>query len=276
MSLDGFVAGPSQSVAGDASGTHGQSDVSCCRVACNTTQLLMLCPTKEIFMHTSTKRFTILVSSVLLGACAAEGTGPGSTSANAVSNTTASSAGELPPIQMPAFAVGDSCTFERTVNGKTQTDQRVLTQIADGKNVWSSSIATGAAAVIEFDSATQNVVHDVTLSNNQKASFSPPFKWIEFPLSPGKSWETRATVKGETFTSDVTAKAVAGQWEKVKVPAGEFDAIKVTWKESIRSGTSSGSGTFTYWISPAAKCAVKLTYSNTYGEKGQALLLSSK
>lgn len=65
--------------------------------------------------------------------------------------------------------------------------------------------------------------------------------------------------------ADVTVVA----YEKVTVPAGEFDAFKLTAKESL-SGTSpinsqyAGEITRTYWYAPAARAVVRVISHNPY------------
>ena len=67
------------------------------------------------------------------------------------------------------------------------------------------------------------------MTNLQNFRYEPAYAALPFPLAAGKTW--RAHVKA---TDPVTGKAnsvridgtVQG-WERVKVPAGEFDAIKV-------------------------------------------------
>jgi hypothetical protein len=96
-------------------------------------------------------------------------------------------------------------------------------------------------------------------------------KALSFPLAVGKRWryvsdwvfKPKAS-KGST-TVDV---AVVGH-EKVKVPAGEFDAFKLVAKGSLR-GTSpvnsqyAGETTETYWYAPNARAIVKSVRRNPY------------
>ena len=70
---------------------------------------------------------------------------------------------------------------------------------------------------------------EMPLTNLQRFRYEPPFPAYEFPLEPGRNWYrvVRSTdpVTGKTYRTHIQAK-VAG-WERVHVPAGEFDALKV-------------------------------------------------
>jgi hypothetical protein len=67
------------------------------------------------------------------------------------------------------------------------------------------------------------------LTNLQRFHYDPPFPAYEFPLYPGKSWRrvVRASdpVTGRTYQVHVHANV--GGWHRVRVPAGEFDALEV-------------------------------------------------
>jgi hypothetical protein len=67
------------------------------------------------------------------------------------------------------------------------------------------------------------------LPNLQQLRFSPAFPAYEYPLEPGKSWYVvvNATdpVTKETYRVHTRAKVVG--WERIRVPAGEFDALRV-------------------------------------------------
>ena len=68
------------------------------------------------------------------------------------------------------------------------------------------------------------------LTNLQRFRFDPPFPAFAFPLYAGKRWQrtVRATdpATGRTYRTHV--QAAAGGWHRIRVPAGEFDALRVT------------------------------------------------
>jgi hypothetical protein len=94
---------------------------------------------------------------------------------------------------------------------------------------------------------------------------------LSFPLEVGKQWRYTSDwvfkVKGSKGSSVVDV-AVVGH-EKVRVPAGEFDAFKLVAKGIIRgvSGINSqiaGETNTTYWYAPAARAIVKSVSHNPY------------
>jgi len=59
--------------------------------------------------------------------------------------------------------------------------------------------------------------------------FSAPFPAYVFPLDPGKTWSVRvpARVPGENQMRSVRVDGTVLGVERVRVPAGEFDAVKI-------------------------------------------------
>lgn len=71
------------------------------------------------------------------------------------------------------------------------------------------------------------LVHPAT--NMQTFVYKPMYQAYQFPLFAGKKWVSTATATdpadGRSFPVRVEAEVLG--WEKVHVPAGEFDAVKV-------------------------------------------------
>ena len=69
-------------------------------------------------------------------------------------------------------------------------------------------------------------------TNMQMFEFSPAYRAFDFPLVAGKKWTYRGTATDPTdhrsFPVRVEAEVLG--WERVRVPAGEFDAVKVQRK----------------------------------------------
>jgi hypothetical protein len=70
------------------------------------------------------------------------------------------------------------------------------------------------------------------MTNLQNFRYDPPYPALPFPLAAGKTWQ--AYVKAtDPATGRVNRVRIDGQvlgWERVKVPAGEFDALVVQRK----------------------------------------------
>jgi hypothetical protein len=111
--------------------------------------------------------------------------------------------------------------------------------------------------------------------NGQQCSFDPPANFIGLPLEKGRKWTLSFTVKGETFTSQVTQERVVEKVEKIKVPAGEFEAFRVYFSGRIKGTDSQGrsfsgkeDGTDWFALVPGGKLnVIKTVYRNSFGEK---------
>jgi hypothetical protein len=94
---------------------------------------------------------------------------------------------------------------------------------------------------------------------------------LAFPLEVGKRWHYVSDwvfkPKASNGKSVIDVAVIA--YEKVKVPAGEFDAFKLTSREAL-SGTSpigsqyAGETTRTYWYAPAARAIVRSASHSPY------------
>ena len=66
-------------------------------------------------------------------------------------------------------------------------------------------------------------------TNLQDFAYSPAYRAFDFPLSAGKKWTFRGTARdpadGRTFPVGIEGEVLG--WERVKVPAGEFETLKV-------------------------------------------------
>ncbi len=96
-------------------------------------------------------------------------------------------------------------------------------------------------------------------------------QWLRFPLEVGKRWSyvNDWVFKPKNANGRIDATVSVIVYEKVSVPAGEFDAFKLEASEQV-SGTSpvnsvySGTIRRTYWYAPAAKAIVKQVNQNPY------------
>jgi len=215
-----------------------------------------------------------LVSVVALAACATATDQPsgGSTAEKVATAGSASTA-----IEAPDYKQGDTCTFQISQNGRKVVATETITQVADGRVTVALVGDDGSQREILVD--RDRVAKSVSLVDGQQLRFEPPSKWIDLPLQPGSAWTDSKVVIGETFRADNKAHVQATGWETVRVPAGEFRALKVVFKETFQGQTTkgekfNGSGQFTYWIAPGVKCLLKQEYRNSFGESGSSQLVA--
>ncbi len=91
--------------------------------------------------------------------------------------------------------------------------------------------------------------------------YSPPVKYYDFPLYPGKRWSGTSTERN-IKTGQVrehTINAEVGGWETITVPAGTFRAIKVMIRNAVKDLQTGQvkSGSDISWYAPLAKRSVK-------------------
>jgi len=86
---------------------------------------------------------------------------------------------------------------------------------------------------------------------------------LSFPLEVGKQWEFTDKWLDHTSTPPDAVGSEKGKvkvvsYEKVRVPAGEFDTFAVKWNSSWNNGMGgSGITDYTYWYAPAARAIIK-------------------
>jgi hypothetical protein len=103
---------------------------------------------------------------------------------------------------------------------------------------------------------------EMPLPNTQRFRYEPAFAAYEYPLEPGKTWRAvvRATdvATGRTYNTHVHAKVVG--WERISVPAGQFDALRI--QREVFAGNSEGALTQeeireTEWYVPSVRRSVR-------------------
>lgn len=78
-----------------------------------------------------------------------------------------------------------------------------------------------------YDRQWNWLTHPAT--NLQSFNYSPAYPAFAFPLAAGRTWKARlmATDPANGKRFPLTVEGTVLGWERVKVPAGEFDALKV-------------------------------------------------
>ncbi|WP_295399484.1 caspase family protein [uncultured Thiocystis sp.] len=104
--------------------------------------------------------------------------------------------------------------------------------------------------------------------------FSPPLKYYDFPLFPGKTWQENSTetnIKTGAIKNHIVSGTV-GDWEDISVPAGKFRAIKVYLKTELLDPSTGEriNGTDISWYVPEVHRSVK---SITTGKNGRGNLI---
>lgn len=107
-------------------------------------------------------------------------------------------------------------------------------------------------------------------TNLQSFEYRPAYPAFDFPLAAGKRWSARviATDPKDGRRFPVNVQAVVLGWERVKVPAGEFDALKIQrmvffdyWELGIRGRSEIIEHD---WYAPAIRQVVRREASSQY------------
>ena len=172
----------------------------------------------------------------------------------------------------PAVAVGDNWTYRvrDAFTGLERGSQNYRVTDSGGDRIRVAVSREGAVGdeIQVFDREWNWLKHPAT--HLQSFEYNPAYPAFAFPLAPGKTWRARLTatdpVDGRRFPLTVDG-AVIG-WERIKVPAGEFDALKikrVVFFDYLEHTVRGRSEILEYeWYAPVVKQAVRREASAMY------------
>jgi hypothetical protein len=136
--------------------------------------------------------------------------------------------------------------------------------------VWVITSITPTAIEGTENGEPLTLTRELNVLQSPEQAYSNPLA-LTFPLEVGKRWryttEWLFKPKGSKGSSSIDVTVVG--YEKVQVPAGEFEAFKLTSKASL-SGVSpinsqyGGDVVTTYWYAPAARAIVRSVSHNPY------------
>jgi hypothetical protein len=179
------------------------------------------------------------------------------------------------------FEAGDRVTYNYTLNNKVQQIQELWTSVTNDEILGVLKIGDKEIPVVMTKSPLLQK-KGMCIASGQACTFQPAGKFIDLPLEKGKRWTTTTTVEGETFVVEVTQDYSVDKFEKVRVPAGEFDAFKIIntgrYKGTDKQGKPiSGKYDHVYWVAFAAgkPLWVKSTYRNYDGTQTARELVST-
>jgi hypothetical protein len=175
-------------------------------------------------------------------------------------------------VAAPALKAGDTWTYRGVDNYSkrvTGTWTREVTAAAPG----GIRVVTrdGGEATEALFRAPGEMTSGV-LGDRARGTMEPALQVTPFPLAEGKSW-TQKVVRTDPATGDRREMLVTGRvrgWETVKVPAGEFKALKVERTlylgdyDSFRGITQR---TETEWYAPDIRGAAKIVVFEEFCER---------
>jgi hypothetical protein len=98
-------------------------------------------------------------------------------------------------------------------------------------------------------------------------AFMPPYAAYSFPLNSGKSWTYQTAPSAVVGNVPLTVCAKVRGWEKVTVPAGEFDALKIVryiYVNDVMWWRSPTRITEVDWYAPQVDAVVKRVHDSEY------------
>jgi hypothetical protein len=169
----------------------------------------------------------------------------------------------------PDIHVGDRWSWQHT-NGLA--DEKDFTRIEDIVEVSANEISTRVRVKGKPGSAIATYTREWNPIDVVSAQYAPYLKDFAFPLETGKKWvgEADKTLFSNGKHGKFSLKGEVVAFEKITVPAGTFDAYKISVLLDA-SGTDEdvniGNTVETYWYAPSVKRYVKL--ENTFKRDGR-------
>lgn len=164
---------------------------------------------------------------------------------------------EAQSFERPSWRVGDTWEFHVvTAPPETKSTWRGVAFLNDNRAGY-RLVATGPDASI-----------DVTPELNVQGAprRRGPFPNFDFPLFAGHAWKREYKVAGGTTAGSETADWAVRAVERVSVPAGSFDCMRVegelfrSWTNAIQMNQmfNKGQVNITYWYCPEVKWFAKM------------------
>ena len=205
---------------------------------------------------TSNARFAVALLGLICAACAPMPVG------------TPTASTESAPA--PTINVGDTWTYrvsDRYTGIERGTERYRVDQVSGGQVTVARELA-GIQDLQLYDRQWNWLKRPAT--NLKSFDYNPAYQAFDFPLAPGKKWSTRLTAidpgDGRRFPVRVDGHVVG--WERIRVPAGEFDALKVVrrvyldyWEQTIRGSSQIME---VDWYAPAVKQSVRREAMSRY------------
>jgi hypothetical protein len=163
----------------------------------------------------------------------------------------------------PAVKVGDEWQFT----------QYMLVPVQKPNLTWVITSVTPTGIAGTENGKPLKLTPDLNVVESPRADHSD-WRLLSFPLEVGKKWAYSDDFmqKDTDYAGHHEVNVTVVGHERVRVPAGEFDAYKLEAKikEGVQGGPPARDVTRTYWYAPAARAVVK--YQTTNPSRGPETL----
>lgn len=173
----------------------------------------------------------------------------------------------------PALGAGESWTY-REINAYNRLPIGDVTRQVTTSTGEIRVVSRTGDSRVETQSgfARPGFLASGTLNDRAQGALQPPLEVMPFPLEPGKRWsqtvKRQDPVTGEMRDVHIDGRVVG--WETVRVPAGEFRALKVERRMRLGDWDQFRGETWraeTEWYVPEVKGPVKLVVFEEYPER---------
>lgn len=174
----------------------------------------------------------------------------------------------------PQFVPGESWRYsERDGNSglelRTQRFEVISTSGAAVRMRVDIASPSGEAVSVEQSYTAAGALAAGRLSDRVRGSYRPELRLLPFPLEPGKTWSQKVQRTDASTGAErtVTLRGKVIRWETVKVPAGEFRALKIQRTMGLGDQTSLRTETRRTeyeWYVPELKSAARIEIWEEY------------
>ena len=164
---------------------------------------------------------------------------------------TTSSASATPPapaaLSAPEWRPGDRWVYDWTSGDRSGTK---TIEMREAKTV--NGVPYYIVRLDDVDHYYTTALHWAAAIRESRveARMVPPQPWFTWPLTPAKRWEHRGTFQDRNGTSRFADRFTVAGIETVDVPAGRFQAMKVTRQSDGRDSDD-------YWYAADARWYVR-------------------
>jgi hypothetical protein len=171
----------------------------------------------------------------------------------------------------PSISTGQSWTY-RAVNDYNRLPLGEVTSQVTGTSDGIRVTVRSGSAEQSARLARPGALAEGPLNDRARGTLSPALDVMPFPLEPGKRW-SQTVQRRDAATGDLRDVHVDGRvigWETVRVPAGEFRALRVERRMRLGDWDQFRGETWraeTEWFVPEVGAPVKLTVFEEYPER---------
>jgi hypothetical protein len=180
--------------------------------------------------------------------------------------------------------VGDKVTYTYVLKGVSLRAVEEVVEVTDTEVRLNQEIGNRTYKAV-VSARDMSRMEGICISNNEACQFSPGERWVDFPLERGRTWSSTFTTTGETFVAEVTQERKVEGMERIKTPAGEFQAYRISsagriaWRRKWEEGRwnhITESSTY-WWTAIKGKLVlVKQEYENSSGARSSRELVSAQ